>query len=318
MEKTVTLCDSNRKACLQPFSPSDREIEQIVKQNKKMERMYHYTSMDVFYKLVEGIQDDCFSFRAGSVYTMNDRQEMIIGYEKIKAYLPQVEERLQVTEEEKISKLLLDTQDNHEIADYFGEWMINDDTTNFAISFSASPDILPMWTLYGGTGTGVCLEFSPYIIEKYYEDKEEGKTMQIEHCVYKEADIESFLLEKLEVLYGLYLRSNKDKKTSKVKARHLAVMCGVVGTFVKHPCYEYEQEIRLNTVRNKQSWNFIETRHHNQSVYVDFDIPTSALTGIIVGPATNYDKVKNSIVLMLSAKSLKIEPVHSHVPFRLY
>lgn len=303
-----------------PHMPSDKEIEEICEENAKIERMYHYTSMDTFYKLIEGINDGCFTFHAGSVYTMNDSQEMILGYKNIKKYLPVIEDRLNIPIEERLLNLASNKTDNRIISDQFGKWMINDDTTTFIISFSATPDILPMWTLYGGNSTGVCLEFSPYEIKKYYEQKMNEKNLLIEKCVYKETDIENLLLNDLEVIYKMFLKQNDKSKRndSNIKAQYLATMCGVIGAFVKHIGFEYEQEIRMTVFRKKEHWNFIETCHHHRAVYVKLAIPIKALTGIIVGPAANMKEVNNPMILALRSKGIIIEPKHSEIPYRIY
>ncbi len=295
-------------------------IKEILERNDKMERMYHYTSMDTFYKLIEGIKDDSFTFHAGSVYTMNDSQEMVLGYNNIKKYLPVIEDRLKVPNEERLLNLTSDKDINREIGDKFGEWMINDNATNFVISFSATPDILPMWVLYGGNCTGVCMEFSPYVIKQYYKQNLNNNHLEIEKCVYKEMEIEEFLLKDLEVIYKMFLNPNDKSKRNdpNIKAQYLATMCGVTGAFVKHIGFEYEKEIRMNIFRNKKDWKFAETRHHHHTVYVETPIPTKALTGIIVGPAVNIKDVKNSMILALRSKSIIIEPIHSDIPYRIY
>ena len=95
-------------------------------------------------------------------------------------------------------------------------------------------------------------------------------------------------------------------------------MCGVIGAFVKHPGFEYEKEIRMNLFRHKREWIFAETSHHHHTVYVESVIPTSALTGIIVGPAANMKDVKNSMIMALRSKGIIIEPRHSEIPYRIF
>lgn len=320
MNKEKQHHDARIRNLQQPYMPSDKEIEEINERNAKRERIYHYTSMDTFYKLLDGIKEDCFTFHAGSVYTMNDSQEMVLGYNKIKKYLPIVENKLKIPKEERLLNLTDNKEKNRDISDQFGEWMINDDTTNFVISFSATPDILPMWILYGGNSAGVCMEFSPYVIKQYYKQKLNENHLEIEKCVYTEKDVENFLLKDLEVIYKLFLKQNDKSKRSdpNIKTQYLATMCGVIGAFVKHPGFEYEKEIRMNLFRHKKKWIFAETNHHHHTVYVESVIPTSALTGIMVGPATNMKDVKNSMILALRSKGIIVEPKHSEIPYRIY
>jgi len=299
---------------------SENDIKEIVDRNDKNERIYHYTTLEAFYKIVDGINDDVFTFRAGSVYTMNDTQEMVLGYNKIMEFLPKIEQTLKVKKEDRITEITNNQRNNKHIQEKFGEWLINDDNTNFVVSFSSTADILPMWALYGGMGTGVCLEFSPYEIKKYYEKVCNEKHLRIEHCKYNENDIQAYLLDELEIVYRLFLKSNNadERKDSLVKAKYLATMCGITGAYVKHIGFEYEREIRMNIFRNKNEWKFVETRNGYRSAFVEVAIPLNALTNIIVGPAADMGKVKNAMTMTLRKKGITIEPKHSGLPYRIY
>lgn len=309
------------KKTISTNNPSDQEIiENFKRIHESRKRMFHYTSIEAFYKIIEGIKDDAFTFRAGSIYTMNDSQEMVLGYKSIMKCLPIIEDRLKIERDERISVFTNSKSTNRVILEKFCEWLINDDITNFVVSFSAASDILPMWTHYGGMGTGVCLVFSPYIIEEYYKQEYKDIPLLIKHCVYNEDKIQEFLLEELKVEYKTFLNSyTKAEKIDPVtKMKCLASMCGITGAFVKHLAFEYEQEIRMNIFRHKEEWKCAETRNGHHSVYVEVAIPTNALTNIIVGPAANMDKEKNALTMALRTKGIKIEPVQSKIPYRLY
>ena len=301
-------------------SEMDEWATNIVEMQEKKERMYHYTTMDTFFKIMENVKEDYFTFHAGSVYTMNDRQEMKRGYECIKKYLPIVEKKLNVKKKEKLFDMVQNQEQNKDIIDHFGEWLINDDVSNFVVSFSSTPDILPMWALYGDNGNGVCLEFSPYAIKNYYETKNTDKHLSIDKCVYTDEEIEDLLLFKLEIIYKLFLKtnSNEERYNPKTKARYLATMCGLAGAFVKHSGFRYEEEIRMNVFRSKEEWKFMDTRHHHHSVFVEVPIPINSLTKVIVGPAANIEDVKNSMVMIMRSKGIHLEPIHSEIPYRIY
>jgi len=312
------LIKSFRQDCNE--SDLDKWANIMVEMHEKKKRMYHYTSLDTFMKILSGIEGDAFIFRAGSVYTMNDSQEMILGYNYIKKYLPCVEENLKVKQEEKLFNLFKDKKKNKDVKKMFGDWLINDDTTNFVVSFSSTPDILPMWSLYGDHGSGVCLEFSPYIIKEYYNKNNIEKNLQIEECVYKENDIEEVMMRVLAVVYKYFLsRNNEEQRINPLtKAKYLATMCGITCAYVKHHCFEYEKEVRMNVFRHIKEWVFDESRNGHRIVYVKVPIPIDAMTGIIVGPAVDMSKVRNALIMSLRAKGIHIEPIQSEIPFRIY
>lgn len=305
------LCPDNNENNL------DKWAYEMVEMQEKKERVYHYTSMDTFFKIVEGAKDDFFVFRAGSLYTMNDSQEMLIGYEYIKKYLPDVEKELGVCDEDKIFNMTKNLKTNKNIKENYGSWVKNDDTTNFIVSFSQKPDILPMWALYGDKGRGVCLEFSPYIIKEFYKDKLIDKNLQIESCRYNEKDIEDFVLRNMRIVYRLFLSQNDKEKRNNpyTKATYLTTMCCIIGAYVKHPSFEYEKEVRMNIFKNIKDWKFDDTEYHR--CYTEIPIPLTALKGVIVGPAANIYDFKNSIILRLRTKGISLEPIHSKIPFRL-
>lgn len=298
----------------------DKWAYEMVDLQEKKERVYHYTSLETLYTIISGVKDDFFTFHAGSVYTMNDSEEMKRGYDYIKKYLPLIEEELKVPKEHRLLNLTNNKDVNKNIKKNFGEWIINDDNTNFVISFSSEPDILPMWALYGNNGEGVCLEFSPYVIKKFYEQRLKEKNIQINRCVYNEEEIKVYTIGDLSIIYKMFLEGVSDEKKTDPyeKVKYLAIMCGIIGAYVKHPGFEYEKEIRMNVFRNIKYWRFHETRYGHQSAYVEVPIPIASLTNIIVGPAANMEYVNNALKLRLRTIGVKIEPIQSKIPFRLY
>lgn len=298
---------------------SDEEIFKILEKQEKLERVYHYTSLETFCKLLEGVKNHCLIFHAGSIYTMNDRKEMLLGYEYIKKYLPEVEKKLNVSKDDLLLNMYSDKTKNKNVCDSFGEWMINDDTTNFVISFSAQSDILPMWAMYGDKGAGVCLEFSPYSIKQYYKLLSKPTTVSIEKCRYKEDDIKPFVTNYLEIIYKQFLNTvdKEERKKPLEKAKYLAAMCGLAGTCIKHEGFAYEQEIRMIIFENKKDWKFNPTSDHGLSAYVEAPIPISAITNIIIGPAVDMEKIKDGLKMLLRKWDIKIEPKQSTIPFRL-
>ena len=243
---------------------------------------------------------------------------MILGYESIKKYLPEVEKELQVSYDDSMLNSCLDIIQNNEICDKFGEWMINDDITSFVVSFSAQSDILPMWSLYGDKGAGVCLEFAPYKIKEYYKQLPNHTFASIERCRYNEEEIKLYLKESVKIVCRLFLENvDQDKRKEPLeKAKYLAVMCNLFGACIKHKSFAYEQEIRMILLRHKDEWLFKPTVDNHLSAYVEAPIPISALTNIIIGPAADMDKVRNGLKLLLRTKGINIEPNQSTIPFR--
>ena len=56
--------------------------------------VYHYTSLDTFLKLLDGIKYGYFRFWASDIFTMNDPTEFYHGFEKLWKLLPEIEDNL--------------------------------------------------------------------------------------------------------------------------------------------------------------------------------------------------------------------------------
>lgn len=302
------------------LNSEEKMIRDNIELQEKKERMYHYTSLDTFFNILLGMKGDHFTFYAGSVYTMNDYKEMQIGYNCIKKYLPEIEQKLKIGKEDCFLNLSSVPNENKQIRNNFGRWLINDDISNFVISFSAKPDILPMWITYGDNGKGVCLEFSPYIIKRYYKENMIDDSFQIKKCIYQEKDIKFFLSQQIEKFYNLFLGNveTKRRKEPLLKAKYFATLCAIAGTFIKHYGFEYEKEIRMNLFKHKDEWLFRKNHLNHHIAYIEAPIPADALTAVIVGPAATYNNVKNSILLSLRSKGISVEPKQSKIPYRTY
>lgn len=300
------------------WPPSESMVNSIVENQERSKRIYHYTSLDSFYKIIDGVKDNHFIFHAGSIYSMNDSQEMTLGYEYIKKTLPQIEDKLHVNAEERISILLNQAEDNTHEA--FKKFVMQSDKTNFVVSFSSKPDDLPLWGLYGDNKAGVCLEFSPSMIKKYYKELALDRHIQIMECVYDETEISDFVATEIEVLYRLFLKAIKNCKNKSLylQREYLAIMCLVVGAFVKHKDFSCEEEIRMNIIKDKSECKFSNTRLGHRRTFVETPIPTSALTKIIIGPVTPISSVRNSLIMRLRAKGITLEPEQSGIPYRQY
>ena len=61
---------SNNSLDFQEFNDrySSRWAYEMVEKQEKGKRVYHYTSLDAFYNILADVEEDFFTFRAGSIY----------------------------------------------------------------------------------------------------------------------------------------------------------------------------------------------------------------------------------------------------------
>ena len=49
----------------------------------EMQTVYHYTSLETLFKLLDGIKDDNFIFYATRISAMNDTSELLFGFREL-------------------------------------------------------------------------------------------------------------------------------------------------------------------------------------------------------------------------------------------
>ena len=270
----------------------------------KQKYVYHYTSFDTLFAILDGCRKskdkNFFSLRASNVYKLNDPSEMLGGYEVVKNLLCHYEEDNGIPKELRLSEVFNNNDYEEECKqDYLngreGD-VIESGIIPYVSSLSLRGDYLPMWSLYGVKGKGVCLVF----------DLKELLELDgfMKGLVYYEGTTNSFgVKEALSFMYNLYLRDYSEKTICiREKIRELATICLSIASFVKHKDYQYEKEFRI--VCNQQYIHPIDSRLFAKSLFkikpfIDINIPIRVIKGIIIGPAANYEVMSHVLILLL-------------------
>lgn len=295
---------------------------------------YHYTSLETFLKILDGIKNDTISFHATGIFSLNDPIEYKYGFEKIMDYLPKVEEILQVKEEQKLSKIWNkdNTLTEKELKDKYMYELQNQFLYPFVVSLSRCEDSLSMWNMYGDNGKGVAigLDIRIYYIER--RKKNDVRQLDMTHLcldsMYSvDVDYGDFVSwESLELFiryyYNLYNKRVEDVPNEELfKCQVVAItnMMMYAAPLIKHPSYSGEQESRL--YMRQDDLNKILFKHSSRRgivPYVELKIPTSKLKRIIIGPCCDFENVKNCIDIrfqQLGITDYEIE--QSKVPYRI-
>lgn len=296
---------------------------------------YHYTSIDSFMSIFDGIEDGKFRFHANSIFSLNDPTEMEYGYREICKLLPEIEKELSISDAKyKLSgiwsidpQLSLDEWMNRHL-----KMMKNNFQHSCVISYSRHRDNLQLWGMYGDNGKGVALglDVRNYYIERYSTDGQithdwTHMDPDVPHAVDVEYDTISpmsipYLYTKWE--YSQYWKSvqhiiEKDKIIDE-QIKTLTQMMMIVAPFVKHGVYSYEKESRIIQVHKTLSdIKFKKNARGSITPYIEVEIPTSCLKEIIVGPCCDFDLMKKCIEIMLLQKGIEgVEISRSSVPYR--
>lgn len=277
-----------------------------------LNRVYHYTSVDALFAILEGYRNRkdknqaFLPFWASNIFDENDKSEMEDGYNYIKQFLPQFEIDNSIPEKQRLSEIYKDTNCEEMCRKDFLR-LKKKETTEYGIvpyiiSLSKLHDFLPMWTLYGNMGKGVCLVFD---FEKLINDSFSSEvSFSIGNVAYDEDSAKSSVIEILSRSYFIF-------NSSRDKISNLADLCFFLSPFFKRKDYKYEQEVRIVTNKpygfnedglthiTKDTLNHIlnGTKEHKIEKHIEFPISASALSEVTIGPNADSKVLEHIISL---------------------
>lgn len=292
--------------------------------------LYHYTSVATLLKILQGVEETGkLTLRGTHIEYLNDKAEYITAIELT------LEALKEYNDSSKIS-----------IAENFNEDLLRRFTgfnthPPFITSFSGQCDSLPMWTHYANKGQGVAIGLEPI---DQWGDFEGDQELSWDYCLYKKEDIKTqayfkgiidhifdHTLEKDGKILGMH-GSLKDPPRLTEAAKFFSL--------IKHPAFEYEQEIRLI----KQSYNktsklkgtVFEIKFRESDgltiPYIEHHLPKNILKEIRIGPCSDFDLSKKSLEMRLHRAGYEIkkgkpvvqmikpntvEIIKSDIPYRL-
>ena len=296
---------------------------------------YHYTSVDTFIKILDGIEDDNFKFHASSIFSLNDPSEMEYGYREIAKLMPQIEDVLSINDMRyKLSgiwnldpQLSLDKWMNYHI-----KKMKEHFQHSCVISYSRNRDNLQLWGMYGNNGMGLALgfdlrvyfkEMSPQdglrILNSTHIDFDTPHALDVEYDTIPPMSLPYYLVRAEYSRYWKAVQGVMDKNEiidKQIDA--LSQMVMVAAPFVKHRAYDFEKESRIIQVHKKVEDIKIKSNTRRGLVpYIEVKIPTSCLKEVIVGPCCDFDLIKKCIEIKLSQRGMRdVEITASVVPYR--
>lgn len=317
--------------------------------NTDFAQLCHYTSVEAFEKMLRKMSSDNsreLTFWASNIHYMNDPNEMSFLYDELIEALPEIESLLDIKEMPFSMFCSLGKNQGTVSIDLFKD--IKDNVfkkifkSAFAISFTKKKDYLPMWSLYGNNGSGLCLEFDYEALKKHFSESESlsfATRFEELHYYIKEVSIWA----KIAAFYKLYhdkLSLNDDNKDPLRQCRDfIARVLLEMAPILKHQSYAYEKEVRLlyhvilpgdaDEIVSKADVRPMDKEYpkvENPKVrvrngmlipYKEISIPIDCITKIIVGP-TLYPQLQSEAMNVL-LKEVGLERIRveiSKVPYR--
>lgn len=272
---------------------------------------YHYTSLDTFLAILHGIDykngEPILHLRASRIDKVNDPTEMTIDKKTFLSIVQHYEDknkidpclrisrRIECMDDEKFNELIKNERSNH---------------LPYVICLSKKKDFLPMWSLYGNKGQGVCLEFLALdILTKsvpFQKLINPYAPVIIDDVCYRDYEKSEAVLRAIELNYPK--TDEKDIEDS------IANIYLAASPFIKDSSYEYENEFRIcvfNFV--KKGWG---TMYDSEKTNIDYYIPVSFLKTATLGAKLCSSIISELLDDYFTKKELQIEINESKIPFR--
>lgn len=275
--------------------------------------VYHYTSLETFCKIIEGVKGSNITLRATDVNYLNDYTEHTIAVGLLKDKLIAYDKSLDKGKTKNLATLLNDKRMS------FFRYDDIEYLHPLIISFSENWDNLPMWNTYADNSKGVALGFDKAKLSQL--------GCRFEKCVYDTAAYLKYLDNNIDKIHGcthvtkysIEFTQDYDSGLLEEHFKYLPIL--------KDKGYQYEQEHRLiipSKIEDRHQLKF-QTSETLLKPYKEIEIPFEYLTEIVLGPCLQLEKIKGSIAYLLHQKNRglafdkqdgKIQLRASEIPYR--
>jgi len=308
-------CPNCNKECQEDYSFCPYCGYKIEDENNGL--IYHYTSIDalnailndVYHKAPEDAESNSldyyfFKLRATHWNYFNDPFEKIYMINKLEQYIRKYVTNNTEHSEPYIENLITGV-------DLIGNYLMG---CPYIISLSKNGDNLDMWRNYAKNGTGVAIGLKPNYIKDQINQCNKNRTIELYDCRYLDDDT---IMSELDDIKSIIKEISDGRR---IGSKHLLFFRKTLQ--FKHPCYISEREKRI--VIFDYSPRFVESKFRvskNTNIpYIDMPFPLSSIGQIRIGPCTNKELNKNSILMQL--KSMTELDTHnigvtcSNLPYR--
>ena len=278
-----------------------------------MTGLYHYTTGAGLLGMLKNYsgENPHLTMWATHYMYMNDPMEYIYGQNICLDIIDEIENELGVNENDRIKKIIIWDEYQKAIKDV-KRTKDGYKICPFLISMSRAFDSLHMWDMYATKGNGIAINFNENKLTKAY--------VHLKECNYHTREDNAFK-QRIKEHYEELITEVEDGPNliEKVKRAHyiFSVISLFLGIRIKHEAYEMEQEVRITPI-DKKTLLFRE-RDGLIIPYVETKIPFDCVESIIVGPTADFNRVCESILLLLNSRGIKWDEnkiLKSNVPYR--
>lgn len=286
-----------------------------------MKALYHYTTGAGLLGMLKdySVENPNLTMWATHHMYMNDPIEYIYGRNICLDIIDEIENDLNINENNKIKRIvitkeyqdalriMLRTPEVHSLCPYI-------------TSFSYAEDSLHMWNMYATNGNGLAIKFNT--------DKLVLSRLLLKDCVYlpnQDIEVQTQLKQEIKKLY-LELSADRQYETTFSSIHPLltkehyifTLICLHFGVRIKNSAYNMEVESRKTIISKGRTVLFRE-RNGIIIPYLEDLIPFDCVDGIIVGPTADFNRVRESILLLMNNRGIiwdEDKILKSNVPYR--
>lgn len=279
-----------------------------------MADLFHYTTGTGLLGMLKNYTQTTpnLTMRASHYMFMNDPKEYIYGESVCLDIIDSIETEMGIEVQNRIKTLV--SSDDYKEAKHSVMLKTHnlDINSPYIISLSMANDSLHMWNMYAANGNGLTLNFSLdrliNVITPY-------------SCIYYNGNNPSAYSDFRQRIIDEYKKlSQENCHFNKFERAHIiySIISAYFGPKIKDRAYELEHEVRILPHKNDKEILF---RDKNGLIipYIEESIPFDSMDNITVGPTADFERVRESILILLNSKGIQWDYdriIKSQVPYR--
>lgn len=277
---------------------------------------FHYCSIESFIGMTQATskENPNLTLWVSHIASLNDPQERIYGEELVERIINGIPKEKRMSEEQFPNTE--NTTLYHKLQKSDPRYSMELD--KYILSLSKSEDNLPMWSMYGKNGQGICIGFDKVLLRKHIEKL--AQKIKIREIWYGEKQLLENKREIEETYQNrkTFFETISQQMKVHVEAQNLDYSIKQQYVYhIKHEAYQYEQEVRLII-------DELKTPHYRQNngrliPYITYQIPIDCITKIIIGPSLDQETTNQTLTKLLWDKGFDLDLVKiekSTIPYR--
>lgn len=279
-----------------------------------MADLFHYTTGTGLLGMLKNYTQDnpILTMRATHYMFMNDPKEYIYGEAVCLGIIDSIEAEMGVEFQNRIKTLVSSDEYKKAKRSVMLTTHNLDINSPYIISLSMTNDSLHMWNMYAANGNGLTLNFSLDRLIK----------VNIPYtCVYYNGNNTSICNDLRQRIIDEYHNlSQKNSSFNELQRAHaiFSIISAYFGPKIKDRAYELEHEVRIIPDKNNKRILF---RDKDGLIipYIEELIPFDCVESITIGPTADFERVRESILILLNDKGIQWDYdniIKSQVPYR--